>query len=268
MIDHGKKNILGILVSAVDYDAAVEQIIAAAHAGRSLAVAALAVHGIMTGVRDKTHKYRLNNSDLIVPDGQPVRWALNWLYHTALPDRVYGPTLMLRVCERAACDHLSVYLYGSEPEVSARLAARLAHWFPGLVIAGAEPSRFRTVSPEEQQQIARQIRDSGARLVFVGLGCPRQEVWIYEYAALLPMPLIAVGAAFDFHAGTKRQAPVYLQDRGLEWVFRLAQEPRRLWRRYLLLNPLYLWLLFMQAARLRRFDPADAAPPDRELRYG
>ncbi|NLX10987.1 MAG: WecB/TagA/CpsF family glycosyltransferase, partial [Chloroflexi bacterium] len=135
-------------------------------------------------------------------------------------------------------------------------------------IAGAQPSRFRQTTAEEKEAIAQAIKASGAQIVFVGLGCPRQEVWAYEYREALSMPAIAVGAAFDFHAGTLEQAPGRLQRMGLEWLYRLVKEPRRLWRRYVMLNPLYLWLLFLQAVRLRRFDPADTVRPAQEMRYG
>jgi N-acetylglucosaminyldiphosphoundecaprenol N-acetyl-beta-D-mannosaminyltransferase len=268
MIDKGKQNVLGVCVDAVDYEAAVERIIAAAREQRGMAVSALAVHGVMTGVFDATQRYRLNHLDLAVPDGQPVRWAMNLLYHTALADRVYGPTLMLKLCEQAAHEGLPIYLYGSRPAVLQALSASLRDCFPGLVLAGAEPSRFRPISAEEKRTIVETIRSSGAAMVFVGLGCPRQEVWVYEYRDCIAMPLIAVGAAFDFHAGMLPQAPLPMQRLGLEWLYRLVREPKRLWKRYVLLNPSYLALLALQATGLKRFDPARATPPMREIGYG
>ncbi len=267
MIDKGKRNVIGVLVDAVDYEGAVSRIIKAAKERRSMSVSALAVHGVMTGVLDEAHRYRLNRIDLVTPDGQPVRWALNRLHGAGLIDRVYGPNLTLRLCERAAAESLPIYLYGSSPQVLEALMRNLSGRFPALRIAGAQPSRFRQLTVEEKQDVVRTIVESGARLVFVGLGCPRQEVWVYEHRDLLPMPLIAVGAAFDFHAGTLAQAPEHLQRAGLEWFFRLVREPRRLWRRYVLLNPHYLMLVFLQAARLKRFNPASDASPA-ELRYG
>lgn len=268
MINWGKKTILGVQVDAIDYDAAVTKIIAAAHTRKAMAVSALAVHGVMTGVLDQTQRYRLNHLDLVVPDGQPVRWALNWLHHTQLTDRVYGPTLMLKVCERASQEVLPVYLYGSRPLVLEALSHNLCSRLPNLVIAGAQPSRFRQVSVEEKQEIVEEIRNSSAAMTFVGLGCPRQEIWVYEYREALSMPLIAVGAAFDFHAGTLPQAPLSLQRLGLEWFYRLLQEPGRLWRRYVLLNPLYIILLALQASKLVQFDPLQTTPPVQEMRYG
>jgi exopolysaccharide biosynthesis WecB/TagA/CpsF family protein len=259
--------VIGVLVDAVDYEAAVDRIITAARNRQSMSVSALAVHGVMTGVLDEAHRYRLNHFDLIVPDGQPVRWALNRLHGAGLTDRVYGPNLTLKLCERAAAESLPIFLYGSHPHVLEALTRNLRSRFPALQIAGSQPSRFRQLSVEEKEDTVRTISESGARLAFVGLGCPRQEVWAYEHRGLLPMPILAVGAAFDFHAGNLAQAPEHLQKAGLEWFFRLAHEPRRLWRRYLLLNPHYLMLVFLQAARLKTFDPA-AAPPPTELRYG
>jgi N-acetylglucosaminyldiphosphoundecaprenol N-acetyl-beta-D-mannosaminyltransferase len=268
MIDKGKKNVLGILVNAVNYEAAVSKIIDAARARKPMSVSALAVHGVMTGVLDSTHRYRLNHIDLVLPDGQPVRWALNWLYDTGLPDRVCGPVAMLEICERAAEEGLSIYLYGSKDSVLDALSQNLCQRFPKLIIAGMQPSKFKQTSPEEKQKIVQEIRNSGAAITFVGLGCPRQEVWAYEYRDDLSMPLIAVGAAYDFHSGNLTKSPDFLGKLGLEWLFRLIVEPRRLWQRYVLLNPLYIWLFLLQALKLKQFDPKDATAPMEEVLYG
>jgi exopolysaccharide biosynthesis WecB/TagA/CpsF family protein len=230
----------------MDYAKACETIIAAASERQPLTVTALAVHGVMTGVLSRRQRQRLNALDMVLPDGQPVRWALNLLYRAGLPDRVYGPTLMLHVCEAAAARGLSVGLYGSRPEVLEDLRRNILARFPTLRLTMVMPSRFCRVSPDEQRDLARQIGATGTDLLFVGLGCPRQEVWLYENRAHLNMPTIAVGAAFDFHAKRLAQAPRWMQDRGLEWLFRLCQEPRRLWRRYVLLNPLFVSLLALQ----------------------
>lgn len=268
MIDRGKQNVLGVWVNALDYEAAVNKIATAAREQKKLAVSALAVHGVMTGVMDETHRYRLNHFDLILPDGQPVRWALNLLHKTGLPDRVCGPTTMLLVCERAARDGLPIYLYGSKQIVLDNLSKNLCARFPNLKVAGSQPSKFRQTTVEEKKQVIEQIRNSGAAITFVGLGCPRQEVWVYEYVNDLSMPVLAVGAAFDFWAGNLPKAPEFLSQLGLEWLYRLLQEPKRLWRRYVLLNPLYLWLLFLQAFKLRKFEPLEASPPTQEMLYG
>ena len=259
-----KGRILGVDVSMTRYDEAVGAITAAATAKRALSVSALAVHGVMTGVLDAAHRWRLNRLDMVVPDGQPVRWALNLLYGAKLSDRVNGPALTLKVCEAAAALGLPVYFYGSRPEVLEKLTQRLARKYPGLQVAGARPSLFRKCTDAERLAIIGEIRDSGARIVFVGLGCPRQEVWTYENAEAIGVPVIAVGAAFDFHAGLLPQAPVVLQDKGLEWAYRLYQEPRRLWRRYLLLNPLYISLFLLQWSGLSRFADAGQKPSGME----
>jgi N-acetylglucosaminyldiphosphoundecaprenol N-acetyl-beta-D-mannosaminyltransferase len=261
MVDLGTYAVLGVNIAAVDYEAAVERIMAAARAGRPLRVAALAVHGVMTGALDASHRHRLNAYDLLVPDGQPVRWALRWLHNVPLSDRVYGPTLMLRLCERAATEGLPVYFYGSRRATLRALEARLRQHVPRLQIAGSAPSAFRILSAEEQQALVGDISGSGARLVFVGLGCPRQEIWGYENGPLLGMPAVAVGAAFDFHAGTVAQAPAWMQRTGLEWSFRFMTEPRRLWRRYLLLNPLYLVMVAAQKLGLLRLDAGASTAP-------
>ncbi|NES18733.1 MAG: WecB/TagA/CpsF family glycosyltransferase [Symploca sp. SIO3E6] len=255
MINKGKYSILGVNVNAVDYDFAVETIVQAAEQKMPCSVSALAVHGVMTGFLDPVHGRRLNGMDLVVPDGQPVRWALWWLHQQGLPDRVYGPNLTLRVAQTFAERGLSVYLYGSKPEILEKFAQNLTDSFSGLKIAGMEPSKFRKLSEDERQSLVNQIKASGANAVFLGLGCPRQETWAYEYRNLLNIPILAVGAAFDFHAGTLPQAPQVMQDWGLEWFYRLIQEPQRLWRRYIILNPLYLWNIFLQYLRLRKFEP-------------
>lgn len=255
MIYEGKHSLLGILINSTDYDAVVEKVAEAVQNCQPLTVSALAVHGVMTGVLDAVHGCRLNQLDMVVPDGQPVRWALNWLYGCRMQDRVYGPTLMLKVCDYAAKLGIPIALYGSKPDVIAQLSINLQQQFPALKINDQQPSRFRKVTPVEQLEIVDQIRKSGAKIVFVGLGCPRQEVWLYENRELIGIPAIAVGAAFDFHSGRLPQAPQWLQRSGLEWFFRLVKEPRRLWRRYAYLNPLFLLLLVSQKLNIRSFKP-------------
>ncbi|HEU4749372.1 MAG TPA: WecB/TagA/CpsF family glycosyltransferase [Gemmatimonadaceae bacterium] len=268
MIRLGKRDILGVMIDVVDYEGAVDQIVAAAVQRRSFAVSALAVHGVMTGVLDAEQRYRLNSFDLLVPDGQPIRWALNILHSARLKDRVYGPSLMLALCERCAREGVPIYLYGSSTDVITRLRVALCRRFPGLAVAGAQPSRFRRITAQEKSEIVEEIRGSGARLVFVGLGCPRQEVWAYEFRNALEMPVIAVGAAFDFHAGTLPQAPRRLQNAGLEWAYRLAREPRRLWRRYILLNPLYVAMIAAQGLGVMALTKRPVRRPQSEMGLG
>jgi N-acetylglucosaminyldiphosphoundecaprenol N-acetyl-beta-D-mannosaminyltransferase len=261
-----KHSILGVMIDAVDYRGAVEEITLAARERRPYAVSALAVHGTMTGVLDPQHRYRLNHCELIVPDGQPVRWALNLLHQTHLRDRVYGPKLTLQVLARAADEGLSVYLYGSTADVIAKLRGALAERCPKLRIAGAEPSCFRALTAGERDQLVERVQASGAQLLLAGLGCPRQEIFAYEMRLLLNMPVLAIGAAFAFIAGTLPQAPAWMQARGLEWLYRLAQEPARLWRRYTFLNPAYVSLLMLQ--RFRFVFDSKGVRPQRESLIG
>jgi exopolysaccharide biosynthesis WecB/TagA/CpsF family protein len=250
MLNLGKYNLLGLQVNAIDYEAATALIIQAAQNHQGLTVAAQPVHGVMTSVLDQKYRYRLNQFDLVCPDGQPVRWALNLLYKTQMRERVYGPTLTLKVCKAAAETGVSIFLYGSKPEVLKQLQTNLKQQFPNLKIAGAISPPFRPLSIEEEQRYLEEIRQSQAGILLVGLGCPRQENWAYEHRHQLNCAVLCVGAAFDFHAGNIPQAPPWMQRGGLEWLFRLFQEPSRLWKRYVLLNPLYLILLFLQTLKI------------------
>lgn len=261
MINRGKHSVLGVMIDAVDYEYAVDQVVTAASERRPLALTALAVHGVMTGVDDPEHEARLNSFDLAVPDGQPVRWALNSLYGTELSDRVYGPDLTGYVLAELARQDLPVFLYGSTPETLKLLADVLPEAFPRLRIAGMQPSGFRTAPATEAAAIAEDIRASGARCVLVGLGCPRQEVFAHALREQLDLPVLAVGAAFDYHAGQLRRPPPWMQRHGLEWLWRLGLEPARLWRRYLILNPRYAARLVGQRAGW--WKPRPAAPQRR-----
>jgi N-acetylglucosaminyldiphosphoundecaprenol N-acetyl-beta-D-mannosaminyltransferase len=262
VIARGKRNLLGVQVDAVDYEAGVQAVIDAARAQDPLSVSALAVHGVMSGVLDAAHRRRLNSLDLVAPDGQPVRWGLNWLYRERLDERVYGPELTRRVCEAAAAEGLSIYLYGSDEEVLTQLQRALRERLPDLLIAGAEPSRFRQLSERERREVLARIRASGARIVLVGLGCPRQEIFVYENVRELGVPMLAVGAAFEYNAGLSVEPPEWIQRSGLQWLDRLLRSPRRLWRRYLLLNPLFLLLLCAQRLGLWRPSASPAARPE------
>jgi N-acetylglucosaminyldiphosphoundecaprenol N-acetyl-beta-D-mannosaminyltransferase len=268
VINYGKKTLLGIGINAVDYESAVEQILQAASEKRTLGVSALAVHGVMTGVFDREHCYRLNSLELVVPDGQPVRWGLNLLHRLDLPDRVYGPTLTLMVCEAAADSGVSIYLFGSNEETLEKLKRNLIEKYPRIQIAGSRPSKFRQLTAAERDELVEEIQQSGAGITLVGLGCPRQEVWAYEFRERLSMPVMAVGAAFAFHAGQLDQAPAWMGDWGLEWLYRFMKEPVRLWRRYVLLNPAYLTLLALQWLGLHTLEKARGVRPESEILYG
>ena len=205
----------------------------------------LNVHSVMTARFDRRLAAMLNSADVGTPDGMPLVWALRSLGMPA-QTRVYGPDLMMALCDQAARLGHRIYLYGGREETLPRLRAALLRQFPALRIAGMHAPPFRSLTPEEDEAAVRDIRASGADIVFVGTGMPKQERWMYEHRHLLPgVVMLGVGAAFDFHAGRIRQAPSWMQKAGLEWLFRLCMEPARLWRRYVVFNPLFLglWLL-------------------------
>lgn len=241
--------VIGVGVSPTTYAEAADCILAAARRRQPLLVAALPVHGLIEARRLPAMTRAIAGFDIVCPDGQPVRHALNLIHKAGLTDRVYGPTLMLKLCEGAAAEGLPIYLYGSTPEVIAALTANLTRRFPNLRLAGAESPPFRPLTEAESHAVADRIRASDAALVFIGLGCPRQEIFAAAHRDLIGLPLVCVGAAFDFHAGTKKQAPRWMQDHSLEWLFRLSQEPRRLFGRYASTNFAFLVALARQWAR-------------------
>ena len=249
-IDLGKRNILGVLVNVIDHDAAVDRIIEAGHGRRSMRVACLAVHALAIGALDPTFRRRLNHFDIAVPDGQPVRRAMNAMYGTKLRAAVRAADLTERVVARAAAEDLPIFFYGNRRGVLEQVATRLLAQHPPLRIAGNAPSKFRRGSREDALDVARAIRESGARITFVSLGCPRQECFVDELADELHMPAVGVGVALDYLSGRLRPPPHSMCRLGLEWLWRLILEPRRLWRRYLLLNPLYLGLVALQGLGL------------------
>jgi exopolysaccharide biosynthesis WecB/TagA/CpsF family protein len=175
---------------------------------------------------------------------------------------------MLEVCRAAAEDGLPIFLFGGSASWLEVLSKKLFERVPNLQIAGARPSKFRKLLPDEWHELVEEVKSSGARVMFVGLGCPRQEVFAYEAREALSIPTIAVGAAFNFHSGLLPQAPPVLQRWGLEWFYRLLQEPRRLWRRYVLLNPVFLALLTLQALNLHHVEAEELEPPEGQMLYG
>ena len=249
-----RENILGIRISRTNYEECIDEIAKSAKDEKYLKVSALAVHGLMIGVLNKEFGKRLNSFDLLTPDGQPLRWTLNLLGLPRLKDRVYGPILTLKVCEKCEEEGIPIYLYGSKPEVVRKLAENLKVRYPFIKIVGIKPSRFRFASIEEDMQDIQDINNSGAKVVFIGLGCPLQENWAFEHKGKVKATMICVGAAFDFICGNKSEAPKWMQRNGLEWLFRLSQEPGRLWYRYLVYNPLFVLNLLLQWIGLRRFQ--------------
>lgn len=248
-------NVLGVGVDGLEHREAVDATLGAMRRGDPWRISLLAVHGVMGGALHRRRRRLLNGFELNLTCGQPVRWALNLLCGSGLATRVYGPDLTLAVCETAAREGLPVFLYGSTATVLDRLAEELVGRFPGLVIAGKRASAFRPIDEDQQAAIAAEIAASGASICFVGLGCPRQENFIDAMAARAGVPMAGVGGSFEFIAKTKPSAPDWMKAAGLEWVFRLASEPGRLWRRFLFLNPLFLVLLAAQRSGLWRPTP-------------
>ena len=244
-----KRAVLGVPVSVTSYDALQEKVLEAARAGTAATVDHMAVHDLIEATKDPSYLARIREFDVVAPDGQPVRWALNWLHGAGLTERVYGPELMSRLCRAVAAEGIGIYLYGSRPEVLRELCIRLAERYPGLQIAGSESPPFRPLTPAEDRAVIERINGSGAGLVFVGLGCPKQEIFAHTHRHEIRAVQLCVGAAFDFLAGTKEMAPRWMQDRGLEWLFRLVSEPRRLGTRYLSTNGRFLGKLAAEIAR-------------------
>lgn len=248
-----KYSLFGIVYTATDYEEAANVIIDHGTGNISFGVSALAVHGLITAYGDPLLKSLVNRIDLVVPDGQPIRWALNNFYNAGLRDRVYGPQLTLKVLEEADREGLSVYLFGSTAHTCEKFADFISAKYPHIRMAGIHVDRFREATEEEDKEDIRKINASGAHIVLVGRGCPRQEIWVANHLGKVNAVMMAVGAAFDFHAGTVKQAPKWMQDVGLEWLFRLIQEPRRLWKRYLLTNSTFIWLFFKHKFFIRKY---------------
>jgi N-acetylglucosaminyldiphosphoundecaprenol N-acetyl-beta-D-mannosaminyltransferase len=236
----GRYDVVGIAVDAVDPAATLEEIGRWIRDGERRYVAFVNVHGVMEAARDPALRRAYAGAGLTVPDGMPLVWMGRLRGHANVR-RVYGPDMVLIVCERAAREGWSCFFYGGAPGVADRLAAEMVRRFPGLRVAGVGSPPFRTLTEEENRDEAARINESGASIVFVGLGCPKQEWWMEQQRQTLSAAaLLGVGAAFDFHTGRVRQAPRWMMAAGLEWLFRLAAEPRRLWRRYLVYNPLFV----------------------------
>lgn len=235
------KLILGVRVASVDYDIASCEAVSLAQAGVSSYICAANVHTVMEAWDSPEFRIVVNSADLVTPDGMPLVWVMR-LNGVRNQPRVYGPTLMLHVLEAAAREKIPVGFYGSAPRVLGALLERLGVRFPDLIVGFAHSPPFRPLSPKEDAEIVAQISSSEVRILFVGLGCPKQERWMAEHKGRIQAVMLGVGAAFDFHAGTKPQAPLWVQRIGMEWAYRLVKEPRRLWKRYLHHNPRFVCL--------------------------
>lgn len=250
---HPRLNVLGVGVSAITQDIALETIRGWITQGAQQFVTVTGVHGVMESQRDEPLRRIHNRAGMVTPDGMPLVWLLRRNGHPHA-SRVYGPDLMLNVCRASEAAGWKHYLYGSTPEVLTDLQASLERQFPALQIVGSFSPPFRPLTADEDDDVIARIDASGAHIVWVGLSTPRQEHWMAAHVGRVQANvLIGVGAAFDFHAGRKKQAPGWMQRRGLEWLFRLVTEPRRLWKRYLRNNPLFIANVLRQRLGLRRY---------------
>lgn len=248
--DPPRVDVLGVQVSATTMATAVELIASWIGGGARHYVCVTGVHGVMESQRDPDLRDVHNRSGLTTTDGVPLVWAC---HHAGVPDaaRVYGPDLVLAVAERAASEGWRSYFYGGHAGVGDQVAAALAARYPGFEACGSWSPPFRPLGPAEEAAVARRINESGADIVWVGLSTPKQERWMAAMRDRLDAPvLIGVGAAFDIHAGRLRQAPPWMQRHGLEWAFRVAVEPRRLWRRYAVNNPTFVVRVLRHPPRL------------------
>lgn len=231
--------VLGIQIDALNWEDALSRLLAWGRERQSRYVAISNVHVVVTATRDAAYSAVINTADMATPDGEPVAWMLRRLGF-AEQTRISGPDLMWALCERCAAKGMPVYFYGSTEATLASLETHLHEALPDLAIAGLESPPFRALTVEEDVAAVARINDSGAGIVFVGLGCPKQEFWMAAHRGRVNAVMIGVGAAFDFHAGLVRRAPRWMREHGLEWMHRLWSEPRRLWRRYLVTNTLFV----------------------------
>lgn len=240
-MNHGARttgSVLGAQIDALPWDRTMPRLLGWADARESRYVTICNVHVVVSASRDAAYRDIINGSDMATPDGAPVAWMLRRQGFVGQP-RISGPDLMWALCERAAAESLPVYCYGSTESTLALLEARLRAAFPALKMTMDSPP-FRVLSAEEDAAAVERIHASGAGIVFVGLGCPKQERWMAAHRGTIHAVMIGVGAAFDFHAGTVQRAPAWMRNNGLEWLHRLASEPGRLWKRYLVTNTLFL----------------------------
>lgn len=230
--------VLGVRIDALAWHAALERLLDWARGRESRYVSICNAHVVVSASRDAAYGDVINGADMATPDGAPVAWMLRRQGFVG-QSRISGPDLMWALCERCAAQGVAIYCYGSTAATLGLLEQRLRAAFPTLRMTMESPP-FRALTPQEDAAAVVRINASRAGIVFVGLGCPKQERWMAEHRGRVHAVMIGVGAAFDFHAGTVARAPLWMQQAGLEWLHRLASEPRRLWRRYLVTNTLFI----------------------------
>jgi N-acetylglucosaminyldiphosphoundecaprenol N-acetyl-beta-D-mannosaminyltransferase len=241
--------VLGVPIDVVSWETALERIANWADKRESRYVCLCNAHSVVTTKGDREFAGVVQRADMATPDGMPVTWMLR-RFGFADQERVNGPDLMWRYCADAERRGEAVYFYGCSAETLAKLRIRLAEAFPRLVVAGMHSPPYRPLTESEDEELINSINDSGAQVVFVSLGCPKQEKWMAEHRGRIRAVMMGVGAAFSYHAGTLKRAPVWMRNHGLEWLHRLASEPRRLWKRYLVTNTMFV----LGAVRQLTFD--------------
>jgi N-acetylglucosaminyldiphosphoundecaprenol N-acetyl-beta-D-mannosaminyltransferase len=248
--------VIGLPVTVGTKTTVCEEIMRLARRGESSQVCVANVHMLVEARRDAALRRVLERASLVVSDGMPLVWQLR-RHGFAHAEQVRGPDLMISLCEAAAAEGLPVYFYGGDQSLMEALTDALRRRLPQIRIAGAEAAPLLPRQPEPDDATIERIRRSGARLVFVGLGCPKQEFWMQAHRARLDAVLVGVGQAFAIAAGSLPEAPVWMRRSGLEWLFRVASEPRRLWRRYLVTNTMFGAFLIRETARRLAFRPLD-----------
>jgi N-acetylglucosaminyldiphosphoundecaprenol N-acetyl-beta-D-mannosaminyltransferase len=252
--DPPRVNILGVGISALSMESALEQSEALLNRGDNGYVCVTGVHGIIEAQSNEAFRAILNKSFLSTPDGMPTVW-LGHLHGFKHMTRVYGPDFMLKMCELSVSRGYRHFLYGGRPGVAEELRGELTRRYPGLQIVGTYTPPFRPLNAEEEQDLQLQLEASEADILWCGLSTPKQERFMAAYSSRLPVKLmVGVGAAFDLLSGNLSEAPDWMKRSGLQWLYRLIKEPKRLWRRYLLNNPRFIWLSFLQLSGFRRFS--------------
>lgn len=255
-------NVLGVGISALNMPQALELLEGWIERGEKHYVCVTPAHTVIDAYHHSELRRILNASGMTTPDGMPMVWLAH-LHGQRQVERVYGPDLMRAACARSVESGWKHFLYGGEPGVVEQLRAELERDYPGIQMAGSYSPPFRLLTPQEDDAVVSQINASGTQIIWVGLSSPKQEYWMAEHLGRLNAPvMVGVGAAFDFLSGRKPQAPRWMQRSGLEWLFRLASEPRRLWPRYRQ-YPLFVWLVLLQLLGLKKF-PLDEHPKDEQ----
>jgi exopolysaccharide biosynthesis WecB/TagA/CpsF family protein len=247
-VQRARRPVVGVPIDLLDRSGVSRQLVAWAKARESRYMCFVNVHSAVHATLDERHRLVLLRADLAAPDGAPIAWTLRVKGHRA-QQRVDGPGMMWRLCADAEAEGVRIGLYGSTPETLEALRAELSSAFPKLAISYAHSPPFRELTEAEDQQVCDAVAAASVGLLFVGLGCPKQEYWMARHRGRIPAVMLGVGAAFEFHAGTVSRAPHWMREHGLEWLYRLASQPRRLWRRYLFSNSLFLAKLAREAAR-------------------